>query len=232
MHQIMKRMNPTIVALSETRITQDIEESEVNVPGYSIIRCDAENRYTGGVSIYVKNNIKYCVVLIKKLIANCWCIVIEVQDKIYKGVIIVIYHSPSASNGDFIRFLEEIVELVIIKGECILIGDFNIDMRLDKFYPRKLRTTMLSLGMKQFVHKPTRITKDNRTTIDLVFANNEITVDVCDKPKITDHALLVVKMTLSKSDNTYRLVSGRDYSKFNSCNFLKLLVWRRLLNLL
>lgn len=63
---------------------------------------------------------------------------IEVQDNIYKGVIIVIYHSPSASDGEFIRFLKDIVESVIIKGECILVGDFNIDMMLDSFYARKL----------------------------------------------------------------------------------------------
>lgn len=170
LHQIMKRRNPAFVALSEARITQDIEDCEVNVPGYSIVRCDAENRNTGGVILYVKSNIKYYVVLVKKIVANCWCIVIEVQDNIYKGTIIVIYHSPSASDGDFIRFLEELVELVIVKGECILVGDFNIDMMVDSFYARKLRTTMLSLGMKQFVDKPTRITKDSQTIIDLVFA--------------------------------------------------------------
>lgn len=109
----------------------------------------------------MKNNIKYCVVLVKKIVANCWCIVIEIQDNIYKGVIIVIYHSPSASDGDFIRFLGEIVEAVIVKKECILVGDCNINMMLDSFYARKLRTAMLSLGMKQFVDKPTRITKES-----------------------------------------------------------------------
>lgn len=44
----MKRLNPAIVALSETRLTAEIENNEVNVPDYSIIRCDAENRNTGG----------------------------------------------------------------------------------------------------------------------------------------------------------------------------------------
>lgn len=36
-HQIMRRMNPAFVAMSETRITQDIEDCEVNVPGYNIV---------------------------------------------------------------------------------------------------------------------------------------------------------------------------------------------------
>lgn len=44
---------------------------------------------------------------------------------------------------------------------------------LDSFYTRKLQTTMLSLGMKQYVNKPTRITKDNKTIIDLIIADTE-----------------------------------------------------------
>ncbi|XP_076291043.1 uncharacterized protein LOC143214194 [Lasioglossum baleicum] len=75
--------------------------------------------------------------------------------------------------------------------------------------------------MKQFFNKPTRTTKDSQTTIDLVFANNEIAVDVRDNPKITDHAVLEIKMSHNRSDNSYRLVNGRDYSKFHMCNFHK-----------
>jgi len=46
------------------------------------------------------------------------------------------------------------------------------------FYTKKLQTTMLSLGMKQYVDRPTRITKDSRTMIDLVFANKKLRVQV------------------------------------------------------
>ena len=37
---------------------------------------------------------------------------------------------------------------------------------------------MLSLGMKQYVDRPTRITKDSRTMINLVFANKKLRVQV------------------------------------------------------
>jgi len=51
----MKRMNLAVVALSETRLISEIEDSEVNVPGYSLVRCNGENRNTGGVmSLYKK----------------------------------------------------------------------------------------------------------------------------------------------------------------------------------
>lgn len=167
-HQIMKKINPAFIALSETRLTDEIEYSEVSVSGYSVIRCNAENRNTGGVILYIRDDIKYEKILVKKLESNCWCAAIEVKDKLYKGVIMVIYHSPSSSHGDFVRFLEDIVEELVIKGECMVIGDFNIDLMIDSFYNRKLQTSMLSLGMKQHVNKPTKITKDSQTIIDLL----------------------------------------------------------------
>lgn len=34
-HQIMKRLNSAIIALSETRLTAKIEDNEVNISGYN-----------------------------------------------------------------------------------------------------------------------------------------------------------------------------------------------------
>lgn len=48
-------MNPALLALSETKLIAEIEDSEVNVPGYNVVRCDAENRNTGGVMLYIIN---------------------------------------------------------------------------------------------------------------------------------------------------------------------------------
>jgi len=45
---------------------------------------------------------------------------------------------------------------------------------------------MSFLGMKQYIDKPTGVTKDSKTLIDLVFANNKVNCKVYDKPKITD----------------------------------------------
>lgn len=221
-HQIMKKINPAFLALSETRVTEDIEDSEVNVPGYSMVRCNAENRNTGGAVLYVRNDIKYEIVLVTKLESNCWCVAVEVKDKVYKGVILVIYHSPSASHGDFIRFLEDIVEELIIKGECMVIGDFNIDLMTDSFYTKKLQSTMLSLGMKLYVNEPTRITKDSRTIIDLIFANNNKIVQVMHEPKITDHAWLKVELNVSKTESKYREFSARNYKEFDVNEFATL----------
>lgn len=70
-HQIMKKRNPAVIALSETRVDANIEDSEINIRGYSQVRCDAENRYTGGVVVYIRNDIKFETVMVQKVIENC-----------------------------------------------------------------------------------------------------------------------------------------------------------------
>jgi len=46
---------------------------------------------------------------------------------LYKGVITVLYYSSSASHDEFVRFLKDIVNELVVKRKCIIIGDFNID---------------------------------------------------------------------------------------------------------
>ncbi|XP_076300562.1 uncharacterized protein LOC143218884 [Lasioglossum baleicum] len=218
----MLKLNPAVIALSETRLTAEIEDSEINVPGYSVVRCDAETRNTGGVVLYVRDDIKYEIVVSKKLERIVWCVAIEVKEKLFKGVVMVIYHSPSASHGEFIGFLEDIVEELTIKEECIILGDFNIDCKTDSYYTNKLLTTMQSLGMKQHVDKPTRVTKNSETIIDLVFTNKEINVVVSYEPKITDHAWIKVAINTNKTVNKYKEFSGRDYNRYSAEEFVKL----------
>jgi len=91
-------------------LTDEIEENEVNIPVYNMIRCNAVNRNTGGVVLFVTEDIMYELVLIKKLKSNYWCAEIEVKEILYKEVIVVVYHSPTALHDEFLRLIEEIVE--------------------------------------------------------------------------------------------------------------------------
>ena len=47
-----------VCALNETRLEEGIRDSEIEIPGYSIIRKD-RNRNGGGVAIYIRNSICY-----------------------------------------------------------------------------------------------------------------------------------------------------------------------------
>jgi len=74
---------------------------------------------------------------------------------------------------------------------------------------------MLSLGMKQYVNEPTRITKNSQTIINLIFANSNKTVQITHEPKITDHAWLKVELSANKNESKYREFSARNYKEFD-----------------
>ncbi|XP_011693473.1 PREDICTED: uncharacterized protein LOC105453329 [Wasmannia auropunctata] len=218
----VNKKNPVLIALSETRLTKKIKDSKVNIPGYTIAtRQDFETGNSGGVIIYVRDDIIHTEEF-SDLKSKCWCVAaIHVKNKVYKGFVVVLYRSPTKfklsnqSNTDptFIKFLEEMLEKkLIIKGECIMIiGDFNINFMDSKnFYTNSLKTTMLSLGMKQYVNRPTRIINGRQTIIDLVFANKEVELQVDYESQIADHAWLKVKLNASRSENKYREYSVRD----------------------
>jgi len=89
-----------------------------------MVRCDSDSRNTETrVMAYVGNDIRYETILTRKIESNCWSTAIEVKEKWYKGIVMVVYHSPSVSDADFIR---DIVKNLIIKRECIVIGDFMV----------------------------------------------------------------------------------------------------------
>lgn len=89
---------------------------------------------------------------------------------------------------------------------------------------KKLRTKISCLGMKQYVDKLTRITKDSKTLIDLVFANSKVKCKVHGEPKITDHEWISVEINIiNKEGDKYREFSSRDYSKFHIGDFFKAL---------
>jgi len=53
-----------------------------------MVKCDSKNRSTGKVILYIRNDIKYEIILREKIISNCWCAAVEIKDK----VITVVYH--------------------------------------------------------------------------------------------------------------------------------------------
>jgi len=211
------------MALTESRLTEEIHNSEVSMPGYSMVRCDSNSIFTGGVTMYIRNDIRFETILIRKIESNCWTIVIEVKEKWYKEIIMIVYYSPSASDADFTGFLVDIVEDLILKREYIVVGDFNIDLMVNSFYTKKLQTTMNSMGMKQHVNKPTRITKQSRSIIDLLFSNKEIEVSVMYEPMVTDHACLKIEQKKGIIDSKYRKYIARDYSEFDVDQFVETL---------
>ena len=50
----------------------------------------------------------------------------------------LIYHLPSNSDANFIEFLEKICNNDLLNDGVILMGDFNIDMKIKNYCQNKL----------------------------------------------------------------------------------------------
>ena len=60
----------SVYCFSETHVTNDIQDIELNIDDYYTIRCDSHSRYTGGIIMYVHGYIQaeiLCNVNIDKL---------------------------------------------------------------------------------------------------------------------------------------------------------------------
>jgi len=57
-------------------------------------------------------------------------ITIKIADVNFRGLIILIYHSLNGSNAAFIKYLEESCDRALMSDSVIVMGDFNIDMKV------------------------------------------------------------------------------------------------------
>lgn len=181
--------DPIMILCSETCATTDILDSELNIAGYNLIRCDSHSRHTGGTLIYLKKSLKYVVIDSHNFDNNTWCLSIDVKSIFVKGIYTVIYHSPNTSHSVFMDILVQICHRCInLLKTCLIVGDFNIDMSKNNTYTDKLQSIAEQNSLKQIVNFYTRITLNTNTQIDLVLTNDkQIKCHPLIEDKISDH---------------------------------------------
>jgi len=72
------------------------------IDGYICVREDSESSQTDGVLLYLDNRINFDMRAMEKDERNWWSVIVNVKEKGYKGVIMLIYHSPSSSDCRFL----------------------------------------------------------------------------------------------------------------------------------
>lgn len=154
---LLETMNPVVLACSETCLTNEISDFEIAINGYDIVRCDSNSRHTGGVLIYIKSTVTHSVILNKCFDGNLWCLSINVKQSKLKGIISVLYHSPSASNSIFLNYLTEILDNILkLEKLNIIVGDFNIDVAKVSQCPQKNYRKCWSSSNCKLFHKKNR----------------------------------------------------------------------------
>ena len=187
--------NLMFIALCETYLTNDILDAEVDIPGFSIVRCDRLDRIGGGVCIYVRESL-----LFEKCLnfSNSVCELLIIKILNPQLVIILLYRPPSCSPAEFIEVLAKMSDCICNMPSplphVIFLGDFNlpnidwVNARFTNLVATHLCPIIEDLFLEQLVQEPTR----GNNILDLIFSEKELIDSInVTKTCLSDHSMLL-----------------------------------------
>ena len=186
-----------MITLSETWLDDSICDTEVSLPGYSLLRRD-RNRHGGGVAIFISASIKFLhrPDLQSAAIENMW---IELFPNGKRSILICCaYHPPSQS--DFFNELLTGCDLALSTSKRIVIlCDLNCNLLIPSLPNVKSLTSFCrQLKLTELVCAPTRITESSVSQLDVILTNTPDPEEVghCMLPYKRDQILELVNKSL------------------------------------
>lgn len=210
-----------ILTLSETHLTSQTEHnSEIfKIEGYVFERLDRKNGPWGGVGMYIKEGINYKRRddLERNCLESLW---IEIFINNAKSLLMTsLYRPPNDSKYLAKNFDEQFNDLLLKvskeKKEVIILGDLNSDY-LVKSDNDNVKNILTIHGFKQLITKPTRVTKNSKTLIDIIATNKEnISKTDVIPVSLSDHDMVICVRKLNHMKYKTRYVTSRNYTKYD-----------------
>ena len=69
---IICQCKPIVICISETHVTAEFQNNEIDVEGYNTVVTYSTSRHTGGTIIYVKKEYKYAEISNETIYMNMW----------------------------------------------------------------------------------------------------------------------------------------------------------------
>ena len=217
-------------------------DSEIWIPNYNLFRCDREIRSSGGVGLYIKEELA-CTELLNSTNEVVEVLGIKVEN--INLIIVLIYKPPDATVEEF---TEQILKIETILDnlanpvpDIIFLGDFNlpslkwrmVNNNIIAGNPpgsnqpqvRELLRFCDKFSLSQQITEPTR----NENTLDLIFTNNdELIRDITiSDTTYSDHKLIEVQTNINNGSRPKRNIKREGlFSKFNFNN--KRIDWEKI----
>ena len=195
---LLSGSNLDFLGISETWLNDSVSTELLNIEGYNIFRNDRQqNKKGGGTLLYIKNTLASTAL---DLTMTLECVGVEVRLSQQMSFNVINIYRPPDAGQEFYQHFDELLKSVANK-ESIILGDFNVDWN-SKPKKKKLKTILDKRGYKQLMDRPTRITDNSQTTIDLIITNQpqrikkyySLTTGMC----LADHNLIIIYRKLHR----------------------------------
>ena len=227
------------IAITETWLKSYFSDAQLQIPGYSLSRCDRSKRHGGGVLLYSLSSLTASA---SEIFDDGTC---QGLCNIYpssKLLVAVVYRPPDASHSSFSQLLDHlkcaIDNLADSDYDIFITGDFNFpqieweSLRIlsggtseSNLSAQCLLNFMSNFLLNQMVTVPTR----GQNTLDLVLCNNDRLIsDVKAVPTdISDHDMVSVLLSfnpahIEDAQSTYLDQMNFRALDFNQADFTKL----------
>ena len=162
-----------LVCITETWLKHDDPLDMVDMLGYKSFHL-LRNGRGGGVSIYVRSHISaHKVCNISCVSDDIECLFLECSVGRLRVGMGCVYRPPRGNIEMFNNKLEECISSLSGYDECIIAGDFNINIMKyeEETVPRDFLNLMSTLSLIPLVTRPTRISGNSSTIIDNIFVS-------------------------------------------------------------
>jgi len=211
---LIKERNIDILCISETWLHQEISSNFISIPNFHVYRCDAGRG--GGVCIYVSDTLKSnkmsSTIVNHTAVEDIW---VTVQSSMYPSFLVgTIYRHPHATTESF-DYLENISrEMSLKRKPLFILGDLNDDLNKPN---AKLHGIINKNKLEQLIKKPTRITENTSSILDVIITNRpDIILHTDAVPcHIADHELLTLTINVEKPKRKPVTKTSRDLTQYN-----------------
>jgi len=164
-----------ILAINESKLDNTINDHEVNIPGYEIVRRDRQinGRRGGGVCFYLRSNLNFKVCE-ELMIDRLECLTVEISKPHSRPFLVSTWYKPPNSPPDLFNDFENLIgNFDGSNRELYLVGDLNTNLLpgVADGNSSKLINICEIFGLSQLITEPTRVTAQSQSLIDLCITN-------------------------------------------------------------
>lgn len=216
-----------VIAVSETFLKPHHPSKIIEIDGFHVHRLDRTGRQCGGVAVFVKNVHKSKILSVSALPNVSTTrypeyIILEITLNECKILFACIYRPPKVGHMDI--FENDLLSHIFNYKYVFLAGDLNARFGSGTFETDNITEILSMCNLSRVPYNDTYHTRSADSSLDVIASNcPDLLQDYWQTPApgFSGHDLLVAVYSLSSPKLLPRMITFRDFRKFNKDAFLE-----------